>query len=492
MGTATRPVRRLARRSLRKARFFAESSKYRELLQRHPDHALSYSPRGQWLIADTKSRLSMSQVMHANLQLVAPLLRADGVEFFFVPSVSENRIRLGVLESHSDRVLDALLVAYDGQPIYFDVFTETEEHREVLADDLADVLRRAGRVLLIRVYRAYVWPNNAFWADALHATEVEFWSATDSEWTAPFGNRVAMAIPVPLTTRATVNVGGEAYPTIAAFADQSHADLLDFPVDLVFPLPALPESADRPGLRRALRSVWMHSEGFRHVYVAVDREPPRWLDPSHPQLQVVIAADLPRHSSLDPRLATVDIDGLSDRYVLLGDNVMLRRPFRPSDCFHANGLARLWSDRGQLVAPDAPAVRAVVRPDPVVGGEQLIAAVTGGPLLDRALDLPQCMISPVVRELVDLVEKEGGEVASLDPFDAQYFAFASGLAVGASLRHEVIDATSPMLPRMLRRAGVATSVSTLAGVEPAGEARTVLDRWYPAPSPFERATEPAS
>lgn len=428
----------------------------------------------------------MSQVMRANLQLVTPLLRADDITFFFVPSISENRIRLGVLEANSDRVLDALLVAYRGQPIYFDVFAETERHHEVLADDLADVLRRAGRILLIRVYRAFVWPNNAFSADALHATEIEFWSASNAEWTAPFGNRMASSIPVALTSRATVTVAGETYPTIAAFADQSHADLLDLPVDLVFPLPTTPGPADRPGLRRALRSVWMHAEGFRRVYVVVDGQPPAWLDPSHPQLQIVAAGDLPRHSSLDPRLAAVDIDGLSERYVVMGDNVMLRRPFRPSDCFHANGLARLWSDRSQLVPPDAPPAPPVVRPDAVVGGEQLISAVTGGPLLDRAIDLPQCMTAASVRELVDLVEKEGGALNTLDPFDVQYFAYASGSAVQAKLHHEVIDTTSPTLPRMLRRAGLATSVSTLAGVEPAGETRTLLDRWYPAPSRFER------
>lgn len=488
MATATRPVRRLARRSLRKARYLAESSKYRELLQRHPDYALAYPPTGRWLIADTTSRLSMSQVMQANLQLVVPLLRADRVDFFFVPSVSENRIRLGVLEGHSDRVLDALLVAYRGQPVYFDVFTETQRHREVLADDLADVLRRAGRVSLIRVYRAYVWPGNAFWADALHATEVEFWSASDSEWTAPFGNRVAMSIPVALTKRAAVTVAGERYPTLEAFADQSHADLLDFPVDLVFPLPAGPTPPGRPGLRRALRSVWMHGDGFRRIYVVVDGEAPSWLDPAHPLLEVVEAGDLPRHSSLDPRLAPVDIQGLSDHYALLGDNVMLRRPFRPSDCFHPNGIARLWSDRSQLVAPDAHASPAVPRPDAVAAGEQLIAAATGGPLLDRALDLPQCMTATAVRELLDLVEKEGGALASLDPFDAQYFAYAAGSAVQAKLRHEVIDATSPALVRMLRRAAQATSLSTLAGVEPDGETTAMLNRWYPVPSPFERPT----
>lgn len=430
----------------------------------------------------------MTEVKRANLNLVVPLLRADDVAYFVVPTVSENRTRIGVPSTVRDEFFGRLVQTYRGQAVYVDVHGVNWTRRSVLVGELSSLGMPREEVQLVRVYRFYAWPQNAFAAGSLHAAEVEFWAGSDDGLVAPFRNRVSGLIPTEYAATATVTINGDPHPTLEPFADQAHVDLLSFPVDLVFPLPGHGAPGDRPGLRRALRSLWMHAEGFRRIYVVVEDEPPSWLNTEHPHVVMVSAADLPG-GDLDPRLSVNEIDDLSERYVLADDRVYVRRPFRPSDCFQSNGLSNVLTG-GELLLP--PAIGGSVPPavEAVATGERLFALQAGGRLLNRNVAVVHPLIREAVRELRELAKDAAAdETAPLGPFDAIYLAFGTGRAVPRSFAHASIDPAQINVRRQIRRAAAATTFSLLPRAAEIPEVHDAVDRWYPVAGPYERSED---
>lgn len=111
----------------------------------------------------------------------------------------------------------------------------------------------------------------------------------------------------------------------------------------------------RDELRYSLRSVEMYASWVNHIWIVTDRQVPGWLDTSNPRITVVdhreIFSDpgaLPVFNSHAIETQLHHIDGLSEHYIYMNDDVFFGRPVRPETFFHANGISRFFPSTAVL------------------------------------------------------------------------------------------------------------------------------------------------
>src|SRR5882757_7067331 len=117
--------------------------------------------------------------------------------------------------------------------------------------------------------------------------------------------------------------------------------------------------ANRDELRYALRSLAVHADWVRTIYIVTDRQVPPWLNLEHPRVRVVDhtaifagGAGLPTFNSHAIESRLHHIEGLAEHYLYLNDDMFFGRPCVPEDFFVGNGLARLFPSPKPL--PDGP------------------------------------------------------------------------------------------------------------------------------------------
>ena len=129
----------------------------------------------------------------------------------------------------------------------------------------------------------------------------------------------------------------------------------------------------RDELRYSLRSLECFAPWIRHIYLVTDGQCPEWLNTDHPRISVVDHRDiftdpsvLPVFNSHAIESQLHHIEGLSEHYLYLNDDVMFGRPVKPSTFFEGNGASRFFLSRATLdVAPasarDLPVLSAAKR-----------------------------------------------------------------------------------------------------------------------------------
>lgn len=105
----------------------------------------------------------------------------------------------------------------------------------------------------------------------------------------------------------------------------------------------------RDELRYSLRSVAMYAGWARRIFIVTDQQVPSWLNTAHPKIQVVdhkqIFTDtsaLPVFNSHAIESQLHHIEGLSERYLYLNDDVFFGRAVYPELFFHGNGLSKFF------------------------------------------------------------------------------------------------------------------------------------------------------
>lgn len=104
----------------------------------------------------------------------------------------------------------------------------------------------------------------------------------------------------------------------------------------------------RDELRYSLRSLDMFAPWVRDVYLVTNGQVPDWLDLSNPRLKLVTheeiypdASFLPTFNSNSIISRLHHIEGLSEHYIYINDDVFLGRAITPGHFFHPNGTARV-------------------------------------------------------------------------------------------------------------------------------------------------------
>lgn len=118
--------------------------------------------------------------------------------------------------------------------------------------------------------------------------------------------------------------------------------------------------ADHDELRYSLRALERNAPWVRHIWLVTDRQRPAWLRDDHPRLTVVDHTDiapsgttLPTFNSHAIEANLHRIDGLSEHFLYLNDDVFISSPVEPDLFFSANGIANMFLSRA-LVGDGEP------------------------------------------------------------------------------------------------------------------------------------------
>lgn len=206
-------------------------------------------------------------------------------------------------------------------------------------------------------------------ADGYAAVDVEFWREVGGALVPPRDNEWIDHV-MPGSPRATVEVEGLEVPTIPLAVGPTLFDRT-FPIDAVYTWvdggdPAWQQRRDatlagrsgislsrassgnarymsRDELRYSLRSVHMFAPWVRRIFLVTDDQVPAWLDAEHPGVTLVShrdvldAAHLPVFNSHAIETGLHRIEGLSEHFLYLNDDVLLGRPVRPEQFFTPAG-----------------------------------------------------------------------------------------------------------------------------------------------------------
>ncbi len=101
---------------------------------------------------------------------------------------------------------------------------------------------------------------------------------------------------------------------------------------------------DNDELRYSLRSVESYAPWINHIYIVTDNQTPQWLNTNHPKItivdhtQMLPANVLPTYNSTVIELGVVNIEGLSEYFLLANDDTLLYRPVQPEMFLSKEGV----------------------------------------------------------------------------------------------------------------------------------------------------------
>ncbi|HLU28403.1 MAG TPA: stealth family protein [Glycomyces sp.] len=512
-------------------RFFAD------LVSTHMLHSLQIRP-AYALAAPTPL-----EVWRRNLEIVATLLTAVGVDHFAVPGFSLTRPVLGVAEIDRPRVVAALAMLCDTTGGRLTVPEPARRESEAALDRPKWAGRPdMGDVPVVRADWLWTEPTRNLVFGAEYGCDVEFWADLgDDRLLAPRHNRVG---PVIRRGGASVAAGERLFTALSDGPGEvltrpeftvPGPDHIDFPIDVVYTWvdgadhawrrrraeaersPYHAESADesryndREELRYSLRSLHLNAPWVRHVYLVTDRQRPHWLDPEARGLTVVDHRDLfddpahlPTFNSHAIETQLHRIEGLSEHFLYFNDDMFLGRPVSPGLFFEPNGLSRFFPaetfiEFGPVSTADAP-------PNAAFKNDRALVERAFGRTISRMM---KHVPYPMRRSVLAEVEKEFHEdcartagsafrdLSDLSVVTLQhYYAFLTGRAVAGAARDAYLELGWPDLGQRLaelleRRDREAFCIND-AGLDPnlaeerAAMMRAFLDAYFPVPSPFER------
>jgi hypothetical protein len=495
-------------------------------------HGVVHTPESAFLATDAPpSDISVISAMRANLDEVVRVLSEADLEWWLTPNESINRYQVGVRERDRGKVLAALR-----QGAGVDVHAWFRHHgrrRAVLARRIPSTKAESIRVFRVRRLSPTVYYG------LLHGCDIHFW--VDDESGAGVRALAANSFGSHLCgdelTPTEVEVRGGRYRTVAAFACR-HVEDVVFPVDLVYtwvdgadrawqarranvlrahdlPVAADAHDAarylDREELRYSLRSVAMFADFVRHIYLVTDQQVPEWLRTDHPQITVVDHREI---FGPDPALPTFNshaiesrlhhIEGLSEHYLYMNDDVMFSRRVTPATFFWPNGQSKFFLSRAQI--PLGPPSRLDSAVDVAAkNNRRLIAEHFGVTITQKMKHTPHPQRRSVHFEMEDRFPKETQQVAASQLRGLEDYSIASSLhhwygylthrAMPGSIRYRYLDLSAWQLEYRLDETLRSRTFDTFclndtsaAEVDAVRQLKLVtrfLAMYYPAPSPYE-------
>ncbi len=483
--------------------------------------------------------------MGANLGLVGDVLEAAGVGYFLVPLGSVNRYRVCVAESDRARVVEALVSLGDpGVYVYLD--DARLWRRDVWVVRASRRGRRGlGRALVWRVYRNYTDRGGRAVLGDLHGCEIEFWQVEEveggaAELVAVRWNKKAKRVGVDAVGADHVEVAGRSYPTVKEPVRARAFDEVEFPVDLVYTWvdggdPAWRERksrvmqelnlldhnesahsearfVSRDELRYSLRSVATFADFVHHVWIVTDDQVPSWLDVSNPRVTVVTHKELfggrgrlPTFNSHAIESQLHHIEGLSEHYVYLNDDMFFGRRVVPELFFLSNGLSKFYLSTALMGLEDAS--KEVEPVDAAAkNGRDLIYRRFGCMVSRKFRHAPYPQRRSILFEMEEELSEEFGRTAAAQlrsPTDIavpsslyHYYAYLTGRAVEGSITSSYVDLAEPSLARRLddlahrRNVDVCCLNDTATAPETIDREQALLEaffkRYLPAKCEFER------
>ena len=302
--------------------------------------------------------------------------------------------------------------------------------------------------------------------------------------------------------------------TDPAWIDRKEAALRAAGDTRAHPLSADPTRfVSRDELRYSLRALEMFAGWFRHVYLVTDHQVPPWLDTSHPGLTVVdhteIFADpsvLPTFNSHAIESQLHHIEGLSENFIYLNDDVFFARPVGPSQFFLANGMALFQPSQvtpplGPVSGADTPVTAAAKNT------RDIVLERFGRYCTQKMRHVPHPLRRSTMFEIEERYAAQyrataasrfraGTDLAVASSL-AHYYGFMAGHAVPGKYPYFYVDiglpAAADRLAEALDRRTVDVfclneqGIGTTSPAEREELVTTFLQAYFPLPSAYERA-----
>jgi hypothetical protein len=457
---------------------------------------------------------------------------------------------VAVREDDRKTVLEALAALCAQEPGYV---TLVKANNPVEEDSQpgyeAQVWRRAARADIIRLtwYRAD--ETGALVLGTRYGCDVEFWHEEEGLLFAPRPGKIADRLPLDaktvqapeafFTNLAPRDTGiGPQYEVRTREHFAIHpTDEIRFPIDVVYTWvdgsdPAWlrsraevngetyhAESANaarylsRDELRYSLRSLHMYAPWVRNIYIVTADQTPAWLDTEVPGVRVVSHREifrrpesLPTFNSHAIESQLHHIEGLSEHFLYLNDDMLLGNEVVPQDFFLANGISRFFPSPalvplGEKTEADPPVAAAGKN------NRRLIEERYGAVLVQKMKHMPQALRRSILTEIedefaVEYRHTESSQFRSMGDISIpsslyHYYAFHTRRAVpNIELPYMYLDLGHPWMEARLgrllaNRDKTAFCINDTASTENDADGQRdlitpFLEAYVPVPSPFEK------
>jgi hypothetical protein len=506
---------------------------------------------GHVYVATPVDRFRSSEVLAEHLSFVAEALDEHQVPYFVLDAQAERRRVVVVTEDHRREALEALAGLGSRGAIY-GARLRGNDVRFPKRLGHAGIGRRAK---VVRVFRVLVNETGGFLAGPQLGCDVEFWSVTRLDRSAPDNGEPVPAgtwiasrpnrwtdIVTPAEQEVVPRpVDGRTMPRLSTIT-RPHVLSVKHPIDVVYtwvdgsdPDWILRKAAaqeehltraqvlhdlaandsrftSRDELRYSLRSLDMYADWVRHIYLVTDDQVPAWLDCDNDRLTVVSHRELFRDRGLLPTFNSHAIEsqlhhveGLSEHFLYLNDDVFFGRPVSPSLFFHGNGLAIFALSKAKVglggpSSEDMPVMSAAKN------NRDLLAERFGVTVTNKFQHVPHALRRSVMEDLEREFADEFKRTAraqfrsheDISPASslAHYYGYITGRAVPGSLRYFYADIarddTADRLLGLLQYRDYDVfclndhDSSTSDAARQAKVLSDFLEAYYPMPSSFER------
>ena len=230
---------------------------------------------------------------------------------------------------------------------------------------------------------------------------------------------------------------------------QRRADALEAATGMSLDAAGPERYANRDELRYSLRSLHQHADFVRHIYLVTDQQVPAWLA-SSPDLTVIDHREIFAHETVLPVFNSHaiesqlhHIEGLSEHYLYINDDVFFGRHVHPALFFSATGQSHFFPSRARVpigpVTLEEPAVTSAGK-----NGRDLIADAMGYPAVHKFKHTPHPQRRSV---LVEMEQRFGARFARVA---AQRFRSHADVSIASSLHHHYGHATGSATPGVIR------------------------------------------
>ena len=265
-------------------------------------------------------------------------------------------------------------------------------------------------------------------------------------------------------------------------------------------------------LRYSLRSIDMYADWIRHIYIVTADQVPQWLDLDNPRITLISHRDLfgdrgrlPTFNSHAIESQLHHIDGLSENFVYLNDDVFFGRGIPPSAFAMGNGITKFFMSTVKIVPGP---VTDLDRPfsSAAKNNRDLIERRFGRTVTNKLQHTPHALRRSVLfdleREFPDEVavtasaQFRSREDLSIAAALAHYYGYVTGRAVPSRLDYLYLDiadpATEERLDQLLQKRDAdvfCLNDNDSTDVDIAIQRAMIesfLQSYYPLPSQFEK------
>lgn len=537
LAAAVRKRSRLAFRTVDRL----ERENYRRL---HPAVTAAKDARlerrqGRLYLVRTVPGVGPTDADRLNRDLVLDVCEALELDHFVIPEPAGSRHRVGIAEEHWRRFADRLIELGGSEPIYVGVRAVAGDGGQRRWSELTSDPR------IRRALREQPWVevfvplaagrSTTPWLRG-HGCIVERWTRdadrglsapNHNHWTDYLGAEAQRAVRVEARDR-----------PLRSYAPLSGGQLFDpdFPIDAVYlwvdgsdpawqerkvraqpagsaaaaedPAEAAARFSDNGELRYSFRSVELFAPWIRHVYLVTDDQVPAWLDQDHPRVTVVDHRDifpagsrLPTFNSHAIGANLHHIDGLSEHYLYLNDDLFFGRVTSPGLFFLANGVTNFHLSKATL--PTGTDLSELAHEGARRNSAELLRTEFGRMATRAFYHVPNAQRRSLLYELEErhpdvFRQNSGSPFRSAEDYEVNswlyhYYAFFTERAVPGSIRYGYFDVSRPDTTARMEKLLQQRDVDTFCindTVETSAELRRSiplwLQRYFPQRSSFEK------